>query len=217
MLDSLLIPSKFICCCCCWRTNRIKAQNIKFLQEIFDLRVEFEEFEEVATKSWGFHLRLRRLLSLLLLLAVDVVAPDPVQAETRCTPVFVAPLRLPVVRTGESQLLRYWGMRWGFGIRDDARIKVTRCWGQGCDLINQMWGWFYPPVFRGRTHSCPGSHRSQTFQSSDRGLICTWVGVHIYMCVPKKENRNIGFCKCRMETNKQTANRELICTWVGVL
>ena len=107
-------------------------------------------------------------------------------------------------------------MRWGFGIRDDARIKVTRCWGQGCDLINQMWGWFYPPVFRGRTHSCPGSHRSQTFQSSDRGLICTWVGVHIYMCVPKKENRNIGFCKCRMETNKQQTESWFVPGWVHI-
>ena len=63
----------------------------------------------------GFHLRLRLLLPLLLLLAVDVVAPDPVQAETGGAPVLVAPLCLPVVRTGESQLLRYWGMRWGFG------------------------------------------------------------------------------------------------------
>ena len=78
---------------------------------------------------WSFaHLGLHLLLALLLLLAVDVVTADPVQAEPRRAPVLVAPskddddtvgndenssheklvapLRLPVVRAGEPQLLK---------------------------------------------------------------------------------------------------------------
>ena len=70
----------------------------------------------------GFHLRLHFLFPLLLLLTVDIVAPNAIEAKARGAPVFVAALRFPVVWTREPQLLENWVGRAGGDITGWVRL-----------------------------------------------------------------------------------------------
>ena len=142
------------------KAKRRKAPQIKFSRNSWS-KVGFQV--EDANYFGGFHLRLILLLPLLLLLTVDVVASNPVQTKTRRAPVFVASLSFPVVWTREPQLLKYQDMRVNIKVVDfevlvmRVKVRVT-----------------HPPVYHAQTHSCLGSRRNQTFQSSGRGQICTW-------------------------------------------
>ena len=76
----------------------------------------------------GFHLRLHLVLPLLLLLAVDIVAPNAIEAKARGAPVFVAALRFPVVWTREPQLLENWIVRAGGDITGEELGKIGGNW-----------------------------------------------------------------------------------------